>query len=98
MVEAIQTMPGVLEPALSRQPRSLWSDAWRRLQRNWAALLGLTVVILFTLVAIFADRLAPYPYDQQHIEHMFQPIGAESYPLGTDQLGRDVLSRLLYGS
>jgi oligopeptide transport system permease protein len=81
------------------QPRrSLWSDAWRRLKRNRAALLGLAIVLLFVAIAIFADRLAPYPYAEQHIDKIFQPIGTPGFPLGTDQLGRDVLSRLIYGA
>jgi oligopeptide transport system permease protein len=80
------------------KPRSLWSDAWRRLRRNKAALLGLASIIVLVLVAIFADVLAPYPYDEQHIRDVFRPVGTPGYPLGTDQLGRDLLSRLIYGA
>ena len=81
------------------QPRrSLWSDAWRRLKRNRAALLGLAIVLLLGAIAIFADRLAPYPYAEQHVDKIFQPIGTPGFPLGTDQLGRDTLSRLIYGA
>ncbi|HET9223993.1 MAG TPA: hypothetical protein VFO07_15885 [Roseiflexaceae bacterium] len=81
------------------QPRrGLWSDAWRRLRRNRAALLGLAIVLLLGGIALFADRLAPYPYAEQHVDKIFQPIGTPGFPLGTDQLGRDTLSRLLYGA
>src|SRR5262245_6333667 len=81
------------------QPRrSLWSDAWRRLKRNRAALLGLAIVLLLGAIAIFADRLAPYSYAEQHVDKIFQPIGAPEFALGTDQLGRDMLSRLIYGA
>ncbi|MFL5804534.1 MAG: ABC transporter permease [Roseiflexaceae bacterium] len=96
MAEAVATLR---EPLVQLQPpRSLWSDAWRRLRRNKAALLGLLIVLLLGAVALFADRLAPYPYAEQHIDRVFQPIGAPEYPLGTDQLGRDLLSRLIYGA
>lgn len=88
---------GPLAPA-EPAPRSLWSDAWRRLRRNKAALLGLTTIIALVLVALFANLLAPYPYDQQHMDAVFQPVGTPGYPLGTDQLGRDLLSRLIYGA
>lgn len=81
-----------------RPQRGLWTDAWRRLRRNHAALIGLVVVLLLCLVAIFADLLAPYPYAEQHIDKTFRPIGTAGFPLGTDQLGRDLLSRLIYGA
>jgi ABC-type dipeptide/oligopeptide/nickel transport system permease subunit len=94
--EVTQAMSGQIE--WTRPPRTLWSDAWRRLRRNKAALAGLFVAILLILIAIFADALAPYPYAEQHINQVFRPIGAPGFPLGTDQLGRDLLSRLLYGA
>jgi oligopeptide transport system permease protein len=94
-----ETSATLLEaPAEVRQERGLWSDAWRRLRRNKAALLGLAIVLIFGAIALFAGRLAPYPYDEQHIDQVFQPIGAPGFPLGTDQLGRDLLSRLIYGA
>lgn len=90
--------PGrALAPA-DPKPRSLWSDAWRRLRRNKAALVGLAMIIALLLVAVFADLLAPYPYDQQQIGATFRPVGTPGHPLGTDQLGRDLLSRLIYGA
>ena len=55
------------------------------------------VVLLLILVSIFADVLAPYPMDEQHLVDRLQPPSAR-YLLGTDQLGRDFLSRLIYGA
>ena len=58
---------------------------------------GGIIVLIFILVAIFADILAPYPFDEVNIlDRMQEP--SERYFLGTDQLGRDLLSRLIYGA
>jgi oligopeptide transport system permease protein len=93
------TAIGPASPAEELRPsRSLWSDAWRRLRRNRAAVASSVVVVLLAVVAIFADALAPYPYAEQHIRDTFKPIGTPGYLLGTDQLGRDLLSRLIYGT
>lgn len=73
------------------------SEIWRRFRKNRQALVGLIVLILFVLIAIFADQLAPFGYDDQDASRaMIAPC--LEYPFGTDNLGRDVLSRLLYGS
>ena len=55
------------------------------------------VVLLLILVSVFADVLAPYPMDEQHLVDRLQPPSAR-YLLGTDQLGRDFLSRLIYAA
>jgi oligopeptide transport system permease protein len=80
-----------------RRERGLWRDAWYRLTRNRAAVFSLVFVILLVLAAVFAGVLAPYPFDRQDLEGTdLGPSGAHLF--GTDQLGRDQLSRLLYGS
>ena len=76
--------------------RSQWRDVWLRLCRNKLAMIAMVVVLLLVLVAIFADFVAPYPYDA------IDPINAMQYPsaqhwLGTDNFGRDILSRVIYG-
>jgi ABC-type dipeptide/oligopeptide/nickel transport system permease subunit len=76
---------------------SLWRDAWRRLLRNRLAVAGGVTVILMCLVAIFADWLAPYPYTKANFGRIYD-FPSWDYPLGTDQLGRDVLSRMIYGA
>ncbi len=77
-------------------PQSLLSIYWRRYRRNRAAVLGLVIVGLFTLIAIFAPLLAPYGYDDQNYDKAWLPPSRE-HIFGTDNLGRDQLSRILYG-
>ena len=79
------------------QGTSLWRDAWRRLLRNKLAVAGGVTVILLCLVAIFADFLAPYSYTKANFSRIYE-FPSRDFPLGTDQLGRDVLSRLIYGA
>ena len=76
---------------------SLWRDAVRRLLRNRLAMLGLVVVVLLCLVAIFADLLAPYTYTKVNFGRLNE-APSRDYPLGTDQIGRDMLSRMIYGA
>lgn len=76
---------------------SLWRDAVRRLLRNRLAMLGLMVVILLCLIAIFADLLAPYTYTKVNFSRLNEGPSRD-YPLGTDQIGRDMLSRMIYGA
>lgn len=76
---------------------TMLSEIWRRFKKNKQAVLGLIVLILFVLIAIFADQIAPYWYDDQDASRAMIPPCME-YPCGTDNLGRDVLSRLIYGS
>jgi ABC-type dipeptide/oligopeptide/nickel transport system permease subunit len=76
---------------------SLGRDALRRLRRNRLAMIGAAVVALLCLLAIFADVLAPYPYTKTNFGRLNEPPSLD-YPLGTDQLGRDLLSRMIYGA
>lgn len=94
-----------------RMPRSLWTDARRRLLRNKAAVAGLVYIGLLTVVAVFAPVLAPHdPLFSNTPGNTFrQPMwvqlpsrpaasGLATFPLGTDSIARDVLSRLVYGT
>jgi len=87
---------------LARKQRSLWQDAWARLIRNKAAMAGLCVVVFFWTVALLAPLIAPYGENEQHHQSTFQPpawvSGDWRFLLGTDGVGRDELSRLIYGS
>ncbi len=90
-----------------QKPRSLWADALRRLSRNRAAMLGLVVVVLYILIAIFAPLLAPKnPVEQTAGNSLRPPVWVTDNPkrmpnpenlFGTDTNGRDILSRLIYG-
>jgi oligopeptide transport system permease protein len=89
--------------ALSRPSRSLWRDAVRRLTKNKASMLGLVFIILFTLMAVFAGVLAPMDPLKIHSGKGYLPPawvkgGDPQFLLGTDTLGRDVLSRTIYGA
>lgn len=76
--------------------RSQWADVWRRLRRNKLAMVGMSLVILLVLMAVFATILAPYPYDLQDLSSRFEFPNSKHW-LGTDNFGRDILSRLMYG-
>ena len=76
---------------------SLWSDAFRRLIKNKAALGGAIVLIILFILAALAPWIAPYPYAYQNLDLGASPPSAE-HLLGTDILGRDLYSRILYGA
>lgn len=67
------------------------------LSRHVMLFLGLAIVVFMVLAALLAPWLAPYDPTELHLDAILEPPG-ERYPLGTDALGRDVLSRLLYGA
>jgi oligopeptide transport system permease protein len=81
----------------------VWTQAFRRLRKNRAALLSLAIVVLLYVVAIFAPLIAPYDPDGVHFDAIQTPPawaqgGNPLYLLGTDGLGRDALSRLIFGA
>ena len=76
---------------------SRWRDAWFELSRNKLALAGFVIVVFFTLVAIVGPALAPYDYAKQVLRDTLLPPLTRGHLLGTDELGRDLLSRLLLG-
>jgi oligopeptide transport system permease protein len=90
--------------AQRRAGTGLWRDAWGRLRKNKLAIVGLVLVIWLIFVGVFGPFLAPYPYTQQDLKAVFAggggplPPGSPGHILGTDQLGRDLLSRLLDGA
>ena len=86
-----------LSATAARPTRTLTGDAWRSFRRNRAALVGLVFIVFITVVAIAAPLLAPTGYAEQDLLAVTQSPSRE-HLLGTDQLGRDILSRLIYGA
>lgn len=84
-------------PRSSPASTSLWRDAVRRLLRNRLAMAGGVVIVLLCLVALAADVLAPLPYTKTNFGRLNE-APSRDFPLGTDALGRDLLSRMIYGA
>ncbi|HEV2951071.1 MAG TPA: ABC transporter permease, partial [Actinomycetota bacterium] len=82
-------------------PSGLWSEAWRRLIRNPAAIVGFVLVALFVLTAVFAGLIAPYDPREQNLallEGTCCPGPSADHWFGVDALGRDQFSRIVYGA
>ena len=77
--------------------RSQIKEVWRRFRRNKQAMIGLIMLLLLIFAAVFADFLAPYDPLKQDIINRLKPPSA-GHLFGTDELGRDIFSRILYGS
>jgi len=104
---------GVAGVPRTQKGESLWLDAWRRLRRNRAAIVGGVIILLLAFMAIFADVIAPYTYYEQTLVDnnkippwilaifpFMKPYAKLSldYLVGADYVGRDILSRIIYGS
>jgi oligopeptide transport system permease protein len=97
-------------PLERRRSAGLWGDAFQRLLRNRLAIVGGIVVLFLFFIAIFGPTLAPWPYYEQHLQEVVANDNSPLVPmqqiegvdhvhyLGTDQLGRDLLSRLMDGA
>ncbi|GFN36262.1 peptide ABC transporter permease [Tepidimicrobium xylanilyticum] len=70
---------------------------WMRLKKNRLAIIGLVILVILILVAIFANIIAPYGYDEQDLQNTFQTPSLK-HLFGTDEFGRDIFSRIIYGS
>jgi oligopeptide transport system permease protein len=94
--EPLRPVGVVPQGAISVGP-GMASQAARRFFKNRLAVVGLVVVVIIGLAAIFADVLAPYPRDLAVFSETLDPPSA-AHPLGTDAIGRDFLSRVLHGA
>lgn len=76
---------------------SFWADAWKRFSRNRMAMVGLGIIVLLLLVALFANYLIPYSYVKTNMAEAYQKPNGQHW-FGTDHLGRDIFSRCIYAS
>lgn len=79
--------------------RSMLAETWKRLKKNKGAMIGLVIVIILLLLAIFASVIYDYDTDVigQHYDELLQPPSWK-HLFGTDEMGRDLLARIIYGS
>ena len=75
---------------------SQFKTVLQRLMKDKAAVIGLTIIVIFAIIAILAPYISPYPFDKTDIKNSFAGPSWE-HPFGTDDLGRDILSRIMYG-
>lgn len=94
MAELIRDLPQTVEQEKVAGP---WKEAWRSFKKSKSAVAGAGIVIFFILVAIFGPMLAPQGINEQNLAVRLLPPSSD-YWFGTDDLGRDVLSRILHGA
>jgi ABC-type dipeptide/oligopeptide/nickel transport system permease subunit len=112
MAQMIGAQPDKVLPNIAKlnvRGRGPWNEAWGRFLRNKASIIGLVIVSFFLLLTGFASLVAPHNPLQLHSGKSFLPpawveksstnkVGQQEFIFGTDTLGRDVLSRVIYGS
>jgi peptide/nickel transport system permease protein len=85
------------EELLTTEEMSQTAVIWKRFRKHKLAVISLFFIVLLLAVALLAPLIMPYPYDEIDVPNAFASPSA-AHPLGTDQLGRDVLSRLMWGT
>lgn len=85
-------------PAAIAKSPGFWSGVLRRISRDPVAMTALAILLILVLIAIFAPYIAPYDPSKGSVIRRLKPIGTPGYIFGTDELGRDMLSRLIYGA
>jgi len=93
----LQTAASQTAPLQTRPAPAYWRDVWRRLRQNRLAMAGLLTIVFIALLALFGPLMSPYSYSDQSLEQANRPP-SPSHWLGTDNLGRDLLTRILYGA
>jgi len=81
----------------SAPPASLWAARWRAFRSHALGRVGLALLLLLAALAAGADLLAPHDPNEIFYEHVLAPPSAQFW-FGTDELGRDILSRVLFGT
>ncbi|RFU67104.1 ABC transporter permease [Peribacillus saganii] len=98
MAELASKTPPMLPPqAVEEKAVSPWKEAWKSFKKNKLAIVGLSIVSFFILLAVFADLVAPYEYADVKLEDKHLPPSGDHW-FGTDEFGRDIFSRIIYGS
>ena len=97
VVAPATTAPPAIGAAADVPVMTLWGDVWRRLRRNKLAILGSAIIIGLVLTAALAPLIAPYSPDAQNLSNFLAPPSLHHW-FGTDNLGRDYFSRVVYGS
>jgi oligopeptide transport system permease protein len=87
---------GIPDIAEIEQGTSLWQDAWHRLAKNKLAVFGGSALIVLAIACIVGPWISPYGYEETNLNNTFSPPSWAHW-LGTDQLGRDLMVRLLVG-
>ena len=77
---------------------SIWYENWLQLKKNKSAMIGLGIILFFILIAFAAPLTAPFDPLEQDIDKRLSPPGTNGYILGSDDFGRDILSRIMYGA
>ena len=88
---AIQAKTAVL------RSEGYWAGVWKRLKRDPVTIFCASVLFVMLMIIVFAPYIAPHDPFQGSMLRRLRPIGTENHPLGTDELGRDMLTRLIYG-
>lgn len=88
----------LIEAKIEAAPPSGWSEMWRRYRRNRAAVLGLVLLVLVLLMAATAGLIEPDDPLRRAGEPLIRPFTSWATPLGTDQLGRDILAGIFHGA
>ncbi len=103
MTAPSETAPPAARPAGAAAPPHPVREFWSYFSENKGAVAGLAVFVIVVLVAIFANLIAPHPPDAQYRDHLLTPPfwqdgGSIEFLLGTDAVGRDILSRIMHGA
>jgi peptide/nickel transport system permease protein len=96
-VEAGAPALAAVQTGIAGPPRTLWGDAWRRFRRHKLAMIGASILIFFILSAVFGPLI--YRVDREALDFSVPTAAGPTlnHPMGTDDLGRDILARVLFG-
>lgn len=93
----INSTAAAAAPAPVVKVRGYWGMVWQRLRYDYVSLFCMALIVAIVLAAVLAPWIAPFDPDKSSIANRLRPIGHAKYLLGTDEQGRDMLSRLLWG-